>query len=225
VTKKLPSLEEFREISQNPVSAEARDLIRSGQWDELAKASRREEAIAKVKAERPGITDEEAREVEARYPVDSAGWPEALATWVERQVKNKKKSTDLRRRSLLMIANYIRENFELVTDLCNPGDEERILELMVGAYFIGVYCPAPDEGLSKVAKALEKTKGRPKPKWNAVADDLLLRTPGLPPSADGRANKIRPDLVRVLAEKEPRKKPPSVRTLRDYIGQVGKKRT
>jgi hypothetical protein len=185
------------------------------------------ERFARVKKDYPHATDEKAVELHARYPIYTVGhlgWPKALATWVEHQVKNKKKFTDHRRQQMLYSANYIRENYEQVTECCNPGDEVRIFKLMAATYLIGAYCPAPDEGLSKVAEALKKTKGRPKPKWNTVADDLLLRTPGLPPSADGRANKIHPDLVRVLAEKEPGKKPPSVRTLRDYIGQVGKKR-
>jgi hypothetical protein len=108
-----------------------------------------------------------------------------------------------------------------------PEDGLDLIEAAIAAaYEIGAFGGQhPIRGKLRIAPAAEKTKGRPKPKWRAVADDLLLRTPGLPPSDDGKANKIHPDLVRVLAEKQPKKKPPSVRTLRDYIGQVGKKRT
>ena len=67
-------------------------------------------AIARVKAQRPGITDEKAKQIIERYPVHSDDeWPLALATWVEHQAPNKKKLTERQRNTLLNIAGYIRE--------------------------------------------------------------------------------------------------------------------
>jgi hypothetical protein len=226
VTKKLPSLEEARKIFRNshPFSPEFRELVRSGMGDEVEKADRMVAAIARVKAEHPGSNDEEACEIEARYPFSTKGWPKALSHWVEHQVKTKKNFTDEKRRNLLKLADFIRKNVAwLDDDVVATEDKDRVINLMKCTYLIGVHCPAPDEGLGKVTKALEKTKNR-KPKWHAIADGLLLRT-GLPPSDDGKAKKIHPGLVEILTAKEPKRRPPTVRTLRDYIGKVGKKRT
>jgi hypothetical protein len=92
----------------------------------------------------------------------------------------------------------------------------------------------PEERTAKAAAANRAKKGRP-PKWASfvnIADDILAKKPGWPPKhASKKAKGIHPVLVEKLKEHAvktgQRIKPPSERTLRDYIGKmkVGKQRT
>jgi hypothetical protein len=111
-----------------------------------------------------------------------------------------------------------------------PEDGLDLIEAAIAAaYEIGAFGGRhPIKGKLRIAPAAEKTKGRPPPKWNAVADGLLASTKGLPPSALGVAKKIRPELLNILTKEKLKGEPPSVSTLRRYISdkkKVGKKRT
>jgi hypothetical protein len=125
----------------------------------------------------------------------------------------------------------LQSHYQQLADFLKKADRDDLL-LGLGnalhyAFWLGQQCPA--EGITaKATAARSAKKGRP-PKWATFADDLLENKPGLPSSADGKAKKIRPDLVEKLKEREIERgrkiRPPSVRTLRAYIAtkkKVGK---
>jgi hypothetical protein len=210
----LESLNEEKEIARNSRKP-SRDLTA--------------EELAEIKAYDPSMTDEKAHEVEAKFPLHTKAFlrsfPDALLHWVDHEIEHNKKITDLKRRRLIEIRDGFEKHFDWLEDIVVYDTKISLDSVIMYAYLIGAMCPTPYETRQINVKARQNTKGRPKPKWNAVADALLLRTPGLPPSNKGKADKIHPGLVEALAAKEPKKKPPSPRTLRDYIGKVGRKRT
>jgi hypothetical protein len=110
-----------------------------------------------------------------------------------------------------------------------PDLTTELICVVFWAFRLGQECP-PESITAKATAARKKRKGTP-PKWATFVDDLLENMLGLPRSADGKANKIRPHLVEKLKEREietrQRIKPPSVRTLRGYIAtnkKAGKQR-
>ena len=230
MTKSRPSTEEAIEIfNNNPFSPEFKELVRSGQWDEIVEAKRRENALKMTKKRFPDLTDEEARKIEEKYPYYSSkdeDWPIALVQWVEHQCKNKKKFTERKRSYLLRIAGYIRENFQPDRYVF---DSEDVSRLMMAAYFIGVHCPSPYETWPKISEARKKTKGR-KPKWRAVADKVMTELAAKKSSVISatthkttRINILHPRLNERLTELG--MKPVSPSSVRDYLTRFDKERT
>lgn len=156
-------------------------------------------ALAEIKAKKPDVSDERARQIEARYPIyttDSHEWPLALATWVEHQVQNKKKLTERQRRTLAEIAFYIREHSDdyLV-------DSGHLVKLMRAAYLIGVYCPAPNETLKRI-KAPTGERQRLRQKRLEIIKPLLARAEKAYPDAGSYAlaKNIKDDVNRQLRD-------------------------
>jgi hypothetical protein len=167
----LESLNEEKEIARNSRKP-SRDLTT--------------EELAEIKAYDPSMTDEKAREVEAKFPLHTRAFlqsfPDALLHWVDHEIYHNKKITDLKRRRLIEIRDGFEKHFEwLETIVVSSYDDNISLDSVVMyAYLIGAMCPTPYENRRKNAKAREKTKGRPKPQWYAVADEVMAELEQIP---------------------------------------------
>ena len=220
MTKKIQTAMEPREIYQLYLR-----IAKESETDRELTA----EELAKIKALYPHITDEKAVEIEAKYPLHTKGFPDAILRWVEHQAKNNKKFTDLKRRQLLRFITVLKERFERLDHLGHQEEDDFQVALMC-AYVLGAMCPSPYETWGKTLKAKEKTKGR-KPKWYPIADKVRAdlaqgsseNTYAMARTKTAKRNFLHPRINKALDEEE--MKPVSVSAVRDYLTYVDRERT
>jgi len=115
--------------------------------------------FAQIEAAFPYVTEEKFIGIEAKFPLFTRGFPDALLHLVEHQAKHNKKLTDFQRHVMLRARNGLKEQVEKLDDVLeyDPKNETSFRLAIEYAHLLGTLCPEPYVTMAKGVKARSTT--------------------------------------------------------------------